>query len=177
MTDKRPFSSNLYLLGMPGSGKSTLGKEVAVALGVKFYDLDAEIERVSGKNINKIFAEEGESGFRKTEQLTLTELTNRDEAKVIALGGGTPCFYDNIAYINQHGVSVFLNVPIEEITDRLLNQGTEARPLLKNKLPQELLGQLHDHFLERKDFYLKAMIHLTGSVITADQILDELSAL
>ena len=174
MSDQREFSTNLYLLGMPGSGKSTLGKEVAMALGVPFHDLDAAIESEAGMNINQIFDQVGEAGFRGIEEKVLKQLTSRPEAKVLALGGGTPCFYQNMEYINQHGVSVFLNVPLEVIVDRLLAQGTESRPLLKNKSPQELLGQLQEHFLERKSFYLKALVHLEGSTITSEQILDEL---
>ena len=174
MTDQPEFSTNLYLLGMPGSGKSTLGKEVAMVLGVEFHDLDAAIENEAGMNINQIFNQVGEAGFREIEGKVLKQLTNRPGAKVVALGGGTPCFYQNMEYVNQNGISIFLNVPLEVIVDRLLAQGTESRPLLKNKSPQELLGQLQEHFLERKVFYLKALIHLEGSTITADQILDEL---
>jgi shikimate kinase len=162
---------------MPGSGKSTLGKALADYLGIGFYDLDHYIELHAGKDINRIFSEDQESGFRYIENQCLKKLTALPEAKVIATGGGTPCFHDNMDYMNDHGTTVFLDVQLEIIADRLSSQGTEDRPLLKDKTPGELLGQLHEHFEQRKHHYLKARIHLEGGAITLEQITNELSTL
>jgi shikimate kinase len=96
---------------------------------------------------------------------------------VIATGGGTPGFHHNIDYMNGQGITIFLNVPLEIVAKRLTDQGTEARPLLRNKTTSELLGQLHDHFLQRKAYYLKALIHLEGGAISLEIILDELESL
>lgn len=171
------YPNNIFLIGMPGSGKSTLGKELSEKLGSEFYDLDQYIEAEAGKDINRIFSEDGENGFRLIENRCLRRLGEQPQAKVISTGGGTPCFHQNIDYINGIGVSIFLNVPLEIIARRLLSQGTDDRPLLKDKTPQELLGQLQDHFLQRKSCYLKAHIHLEGGSISVEQLLDELQSL
>ena len=167
-------SKKIYLMGMPGSGKSTLGRQLAEALGYTFHDLDNEIETLAGKNINRIFSEEGEEGFREIEAQCLKRLTEAPGSKVIATGGGTPCFYQNMDYMNANGATIFLNVPLELIVERLLEQGTDERPLLKDKTEPELLGQLHDHFELRKSYFLKAFIHLDGGSISLENILDEL---
>ncbi|GJM30818.1 MAG: shikimate kinase [Cyclobacteriaceae bacterium] len=171
------YPDNIYLVGMPGSGKSTLGKQLAEKLNADFYDLDLCIEKEAGKDINRIFSEDGESGFRLLERQCLEDLSRIAEIKVIATGGGTPCFHQNIDYMNAHGVSVFLNVPLEIILERLLDQGTDARPLLRNKSATELLGQLHDHFQLRKSHYMKALIHLDGGAISLETILNGLASL
>lgn len=162
---------------MPGSGKSTLGKELAEKLGIAFYDLDQYVESRAGKDINRIFQEDGEQGFRKIERECLATLSQGSETKVIAAGGGTPCFHENIDFMNKAGATIFLDVPLEVIAERLIQQGTDERPLLKNKTPKELLGQLYEHFMQRKSHYFKSLIHLEGTAISLDQILDELKGL
>ena len=162
---------------MPGSGKSTLGRQLAKELNISFYDLDHEIELVAGKDITRIFTEEGEVRFRLIETERLKFLSEKSHSKVIATGGGTPCFHENMRFMNQYGMSIFLDVPMEIIAERLAKQGTELRPLLMNKTPQELLKQLIDHFLERKPFYLKALIHIEGAEISTNELLIELNSL
>jgi len=171
------YSGNIYLSGMPGSGKTTLGRELADFLYISFYDLDHYIELQAGKDINRIFQEDQESGFRAIENRSLKRLTELPEAKVVATGGGTPCFHDNMDYMNEHGTTIFLDVPLEIIAERLSLQGTGDRPLLKNKTSRELLGQLYEHFEQRKPYYLKARIHLEGGEITLEHIINELSTL
>ena len=175
--DTFTIPNNIYLLGMPGSGKSTLGRALSEELGIAFYDLDQYIETQAGKDITRIFAEDGEDGFRSIENQCLIQLSEQSHPKVIATGGGTPCFNKNIEYIDFHGVGIFLNVPLEIIVERLIKQGTGGRPLLQDKSPKELLGQLHDHFLQRKAYYLKAFIHMEGSSISMNDIMEELKAL
>jgi shikimate kinase len=177
MTEDINIPENIYLMGMPGSGKSTLGRAISKSLGIGFYDLDQFIEEEGGQDINAIFKLQGEQGFRMTEKSCLKKLSELPGPKVIATGGGTPCFHHNIDYINQQGASIFLDVPLEVIADRLLQQGIEERPLLKDTTPQQLLGRLHDHFMKRKSYYLKALIHLEGSSISPEQILNELRLL
>ena len=169
--------TNIYLIGMPGSGKSTLGAQLSTELEVDFYDLDQEIELSAGKSIQKIFSEEGEDGFRTKEKECLINLSKLSHSKVIATGGGTPCFHHNMDLINRHGVSIFLDVPLEVVVKRLIAQGTGSRPLLRDKLPQELLGQLHEHFQLRKPHYLQSEIHLEGIAISVKEIIEELKAL
>lgn len=167
-------SNKIYLIGMPGSGKSTIGRQLADVLEYTFHDLDIEIETQAGKDINRIFSEDGEDGFREIEAQCLKRLTEAQGSKVIATGGGTPCFYQNMDYMNTNGTTIFLNVPLEIVVKRLLEQGTDERPLLKNKTATDLLGQLYDHFQLRKSHYMKAFIHLDGGSISPENILDEL---
>ena len=164
-------------MGMPGSGKSTLGTALSEELRIVFYDLDQYIEIEAKKDITRIFTEDGEGGFRSIETHCLQQLSEQSHSKVIATGGGTPCFHDNIDYINKHGVSIFLDVPLEIIVERLIKQGTGGRPLLQGKTPKELLRQLHDHFLQRKAFYLKALIHMEGPTILMEDVIEQLKNL
>ncbi len=168
---------NIYLLGMPGSGKSTLGMELSEHLKIEFYDLDQYIENHAGKGITQIFIEDGEDGFRVIENHCLQRVSEQPYPKVIATGGGTPCFHHNIDYINNNGVGIFLDVPLKIIADRLIQQGTDRRPLLRDKTPKELLAQLQDHFFQRKDYYLKVLIHLEGPSISMNDIIEELKAI
>jgi shikimate kinase len=168
---------NIYLLGMPGSGKSTLGIALSEQLRITFFDLDQYIENQAGKHITQMFTEDGEDGFRVLENNCLRRLSEQSYPKVIATGGGTPCFHHNIDYIINNGVGIFLDVPLKTIAERLIEQGTEGRPLLKDKTPKELLGQLQDHFLQRKAYYLKAQIHMEGPSIAMDDIIEALRAI
>jgi len=175
--DGLQLPKNIYLIGMPGSGKSTLGRQLADKLAYQFHDLDQVIETTAGKNINRIFEEEGELGFREIENQCLQNLSEDPSEMVIATGGGTPCFHDNMHFMNSCGATIFLNVPLEIITKRLLEQGTDYRPLLRNKTATQLLTQLHDHFDQRKAHYMNALIHLEGGSISEDTILVELNSL
>ncbi len=169
--------TNIYLMGMPGSGKSTLGKSISNELGISFYDLDQYIEIHAEKDITSIFTEDGEDGFRSIESNCLQRLSEQPQPKAIATGGGTPCFHNNMDYMNNHGVGIFLDVPLEVLVERLLEQGTGGRPLLQKKNPTELLRQLHDHFLQRKNFYLQAQIHMKGSAISGKTVITQLKNL
>ena len=85
----------VYLIGLPGSGKTTMGKQLASILEIPFFDLDAEIENQAGKSIPELFKEEGEDFFREKERSCLRSFLNRDNF-ILATGGGTPCFFDNL---------------------------------------------------------------------------------
>ena len=126
----------IFLLGLPGSGKTTLGKELSIALRLPFVDLDSEIERHEGKKIVEIFAENGEAYFRKLESIELKKGCTSTAEFVMATGGGTPCFFDNMKWINQAGKSIFLDVPAREIVRRMERTSLLERPLL-GSLPLE----------------------------------------
>src|SRR6185503_20434689 len=98
----------IFLLGLPGSGKTTLGKELSNALRLPFVDLDSEIERLEGKKISEIFAANGEEYFRNLESSELRKRCTSKGEFVMATGGGTPCFFDNMEWINRAGKSIFL---------------------------------------------------------------------
>ena len=102
----------MILIGFMGAGKTTVGKALGKALGVTFYDLDWYIETRMRKTVKQIFDEQGEEGFRKMEHNMLHEVAEFENV-VISCGGGTPCFYDNMDYLNQQGDTVYLKASPE----------------------------------------------------------------
>lgn len=146
----------IFLIGLPGSGKTTLGKKVATYLQLPFFDLDEVIERSAGKRVPEIFADEGEAAFRKIESVTLQKIITDHSDFVMATGGGAPCFHNGIGIMNQAGVTVFLDVPVYELEKRLQTEQKQSRPLLAgSKSIAEILNDLRD---TRISFYKQARI-------------------
>ncbi|QMU29846.1 shikimate kinase [Adhaeribacter radiodurans] len=150
--------SRIYLVGMPGSGKTTLGRQLATHLHLPFIDLDHYIERKEGKSVRKIFEKTGEWWFRKTEALALRQATEENDQAVIATGGGTPCFEGNMDFINRHGLSIYLQVPVIEILSRMKAEGIAVRPLLAGKTDAELHQFFSETLANRQQFYSKATL-------------------
>lgn len=143
---------------MPGSGKSTLGKQLAKKLLTKFIDLDHEIEVHEQKSVSDIFSQSGEDHFRQVESNLLHQFCASQESFVMATGGGAPVFFDGINAINNSGVSVFLDVPIEILVRHTSNRST--RPLLKNDSEEELREKLTKIREARLKVYQQARITL-----------------
>lgn len=137
-----------------GAGKTTLGKELAKALELEFVDLDHFIQSRYQKTVGEIFAEYGEEGFRKIESNLLKE-AGEFENVVISTGGGTPCFFDNMDYMNNCGVTVYLKASPEDLTKRLITC-REKRPLIKDKNDEELYSFVIENVKKREPFYSKA---------------------
>jgi len=135
-----------------GSGKSTVGRELAQALNLQFIDLDDYIEEKNFKTIPEIFASAGEEGFRKAEQQALHEVSEFENV-VIATGGGAPCFFDNMEVIKRTGISVYMNGTPRILAERLMNSKTE-RPLIKGKSEAELI-EFIDETLGKRDHWYK----------------------
>jgi shikimate kinase len=152
---------NIYLLGMPGSGKTTLGKRLANVCGYAFADLDAIIAQQEGVPVTDIFAQKGEPYFRQAESNALKDTLGLS-AHVIATGGGTPCFFDNLEWMNQHGVTIFLDVSVPELIKRLTThaEAQQKRPLFANKSIAELTESLEAMRIHRLPFYEKAQFRL-----------------
>ncbi len=163
----------IYLIGYMGSGKSTLGRQLAAMLNLTFIDLDTYLENKYFKTVPQIFAEEGEESFRKKEQAALREVSEFSDV-IVATGGGAPCFFDNMALMNETGACVFLDVDYEELADRLMGSKTE-RPLIKGKSRAELLVFIDELMQKRRPFYEKAHIIVRGKNITAQQVLDAIA--
>ncbi len=144
---------SVYLIGMMGSGKTTVGKLLAEKLGYHFFDTDEVIVKVTGKSINEIFAEDGEGGFREIETQVLAELSAYKNLTV-ATGGGIILRQMNWSYL-QHGIVVWLDVPVGQLYDRLRHDTT--RPLLKDKNP---LTKLETILEEREAFYVQADVRI-----------------
>ena len=144
----------VILIGYMGSGKTTVGKALSKETGLMFYDLDWYIESRMRKSVAQIFAERGEEGFRKIEHNMLHEVAEFEDV-IISCGGGTPCFFDNMDYLNRQGDVVYLKATPEVLYKHLLMAKVE-RPLLKDKTPEELIAYITGHLKEREPFYTKA---------------------
>ncbi|MCW5910410.1 MAG: shikimate kinase [Cyclobacteriaceae bacterium] len=162
----------IYLIGLPGCGKSTLGRQLARELSVAFIDLDQEIEKLVGLSVREIFKQYGESFFRKQESETLRTISEAYTEFVMATGGGAPVFHDNMKLMNAAGKTVFLDVPTREITNRILqsNKNKEERPLLASLAPDELKDKIEFLRSQRISFYREAQITLTEVVGLPDLI-------
>ena len=150
-----------------GAGKTTLGKVLAQKMGLTFYDLDEYIEDRFHRTIPQIFAESGESGFRDLERRMLHEVAEVEDV-IISCGGGTPCFFDNMDYMNTCGETVFLNASPEALKAHLL-MGKTQRPLIQGKSPEELLDFIKDSLQKRLPYYKKAKHTLSIDVINTNE--------
>ena len=153
----------IILIGYMGSGKTTVGKALSKETGMMFYDLDWYIESRMRKTVSQIFAERGEEGFRQIEYNMLHEVAGFEDV-IISCGGGTPCFFDNMDYLNQQGDVVYLKATPETLYKHLMMAKVE-RPLLKNKSPEELIAYITEHLKERSPFYEKARYSLDVNVL------------
>lgn len=141
------MSKKIFLIGLPGAGKTTMGLDLAVDLGIQFVDLDQDIEKAEKSTIKEIFDEKGESHFRQLEKLHLEKVLNELDDFVMATGGGTPCFFNNLETMKAAGTTVYVNTPIEQISRRL--EKDTSRPLMKKHSLEELLNK-------RKEWYNQA---------------------
>ena len=144
----------IILIGYMGAGKTTIGKTLAKQLGVPFYDLDWYIETRMRKKVKQIFDERGEEGFRIIEKNMLHEAAEFENV-VIACGGGTPCFFDNMEYMVGQGDVVYLR-GTPDVLFRHLKMGKGVRPLLLGKNDEELLEYIRENVRKREEFYTKA---------------------
>lgn len=159
--------TRIILIGFMGSGKTTLGRTLAKETGLTFIDLDNYIELRHCKSINQIFAERGEEGFRKIEQSLLHEVCEFEDV-IISSGGGTPCFFDNIEYMNRQGTTIYLEVPHERLLERLII-AKSRRPLLKEKSNDEISAFIEEQMQKRSPFYSQA-----AHSFTADRLEDKI---
>jgi shikimate kinase len=164
-------SQKIIFIGLPGSGKSTLGRKISNLLGAPFIDLDEFIVDQVGQSIPEVFQELGEGGFRELESKFLKELLNLEGQIVISTGGGTPCFNDNIEIINTKGYSVFLDVPLSEITKRLDAEETSKRPLFANLEEGEMILKLKSLYIDRLPYYQQAKLIISGEDLSPEHFL------
>jgi shikimate kinase len=146
--------TRIILIGYMGAGKTTIGKILAKDLGVPFYDLDWYIETRMRKKVKQIFDERGEEGFRVIEKNMLHEVAEFEDV-VLACGGGTPCFFDNMEYLVGQGDVVYLR-GTPEVLFRHLKMGKGVRPLLLGKNDEELLQYIKENVKKREEYYMKA---------------------
>ena len=153
--------SRIFLIGYMGSGKTTIGKLLAKRLGYSFVDMDSRIEEKQFKSISAIFEELGEEQFRLLEQRTLHEVAEFENI-IIATGGGAPCFFDNMMYMNAQGKTVYIKLSPHQLAIRLESSKANKRPLLDNRKGQELYQFIADGLAKREPFYNQASLIVEG---------------
>ena len=146
----------IFLIGFMGSGKTAMGKLLAKRLELTFIDLDSYIENKYRRTVAQIFAENGESGFREIERNCLHEV-------VIATGGGAPCFYDNMAFMNLCGDTIYFRLTPEHLAERLSSSRAGVRPLLRDKTGDELQQYISETLQRREPYYLRAKRIIEGT--------------
>lgn len=153
-------SRKLYIIGFMGSGKTTAGKKIASLLGWTFIDLDKKIEEHESKSIPEIFAQNGENYFREVESEVLKDLNNLSEV-VISTGGGTPCHGNNMEFMLETGLTLYLKLTPGQLKCRLINSKGE-RPLIKNLDEEGLLLFISQKLAEREVYYDRAEVTVEG---------------
>jgi shikimate kinase len=157
---------------MPGSGKSTWGKRLANAVQYNFVDLDAMIEQQQSSSIERIFSEKGEDYFRELEKKILHQ-TAHFTTTIIACGGGTPCFFDNMNWINSHGKSIYFKANATLLIDRI--EGSKAqRPLFLGMSRDQMKERIEILLTIREPFYLAANIHIDLPIKSLKDIVSQI---
>ena len=164
----------IYLIGFMGAGKSYWGPRLAQQAGIRFYDLDREIEESQGASIDEIFSKSGEEAFRIIEKELLHILTESHSQFVMACGGGTPCFLNNIDYMKRSGKVVWINPAVEILAHRLTAERNQ-RPLLRDIAEEALLPYLQKKMADRRLYYEQAHLCVDADPLDLSYILNALS--
>ena len=164
----------IYLIGYSYSGKTTLGSQLAARLGYTFFDTDKAIEHKYHTSIPLIFEHYGEKAFRIIER-TILHSTGELDNVVVSTGGGTPCSDDNIRFILDNGIAVYLEMTVDEIIRRAATS-RKSRPLLSGKSDSERRQYIEQHLLQRLPYYKQAPIIMSGNSVTVDQLIQRLDS-
>lgn len=150
----------IFIMGYMACGKTTFGRALAKAVGRRFIDLDFHIEQRYHRTVSQIFAECGEAGFRDLETRMLREVAEMEDV-IVACGGGTPCFNDNLETMERNGATIWLEASPGRIVERLIINRSR-RPLMADKTPDELLDAVNAGLAARLAYYSRAGIHFNG---------------
>lgn len=163
-----PNSTNsaqkIFLIGMMGSGKTYWAAKLKKKLKIAAYDLDALVEMMKEKTVAELFEEDGEEYFRKAEAKMLRFFAEKKQY-ILSCGGGTPCYYDNMSWMNKQGITIWLDEPPDVLATRLLKE-KDHRPLIKNLDDAALKDFLEKKLQERIAFYSKATYRLSEKNLT-----------
>ncbi len=163
----------IFLIGFMGSGKTHWGRFLSQKLSIPFFDLDGQVEEYAGKSIAEIFNTEGEEHFRMQEKEVLHIITESHESFVMACGGGSPCYFNNIEYMNQAGTTVWINSSLETLFQRLV-QEKEKRPLIKDLSDQQLQSFISKKFADRKIYYEQAGIKIHEEPVQIEKLIEKI---
>ena len=157
----KKINQPIVLMGYMGSGKTRIGKKISKILNIKFFDLDELIEKDYGKRVNNIFNDIGEIEFRKKERAVLEKIIRKKKLFVLSLGGGTPCYFNNIEIIGKKtDLTIFLRPNIKQLSKKLFKKKSE-RPIIKDvKTEKKMIEFISKHMLERIHYYNMAKHHI-----------------
>ncbi len=169
------MTSSIVLMGYMGCGKTKVGKNLSKKIGARFIDLDAEIEDFYSKSISQIFDDLGEIEFRKIERKILLKILNNNDFHVLSLGGGTPCYFDNMELINKKtNLTFFLNLESKVLVERLFSRKSK-RPIIKSiNDKNEMLNFVNKHLFERNVYYSKANYTINSNKRDVEKTCDEI---
>ena len=167
------MDKNIFLIGMPGAGKTFWGKKIATALHKDFFDLDFEIEKQEQQSILEIFRDDGEKFFREKESEVLRTFEQKQNL-VLATGGGTPCFFENAEWMKKNGLTIWIDEPVSVLKQRLKTEKSQ-RPLIRGLGENELSHFLKHQLEERKPFFLKADYQIQSPVNLVEDILNKIN--
>jgi shikimate kinase len=162
----------IFLVGFMGCGKTSWGRKLATGLGYEFIDLDHTLEAKAGSTVAEYFASHGEESFRKLESEIL-KTADYSENTVVSTGGGLPCFFDNMDWMNSHGQTLYIHLSPKALASRLENAKT-PRPVLQGKTGDELVEFIEHKLAEREGFYLKAKHTISGIDMSVEKLVEVL---
>ena len=154
-----------------GSGKTHWGSLLSQKLSLPFFDLDEQVASHAGKSIPEIFAAEGEENFRMMEKEVLHIITESHDSFVMACGGGSPCYFNNIEYMNREGTTVWINTPLEVLFERLVKE-KEQRPLIRELGDVQLKNFITRKYADRRIYYEQADITMDEEPLQLDKLIE-----
>ncbi len=156
-----------------GSGKTYWGRLLSDKLGMRFFDLDEQVTEHAGMSIPEIFEADGEEQFRLLEKEVLHILTESHDSFVMACGGGSPCYFNNIEYMNQSGTTVWINTPLETLFERLVKE-KDKRPLIQELSDEQLKGFIGKKFSDRRIYYEQARLTVDETPVELQRLIDKI---
>lgn len=156
-----------------GSGKTHYGRQLGEKIGLPFFDLDEQISSHVGKSVTDYFEQDGEEAFRLTEKDLLHIITESHESFIMACGGGSPCYFNNIDYMNHSGITVWIHTPPEVILERLSRE-KQQRPLIKNLPDDQLKRFIHKKYADRRIYYEQAEIIMEDNPLDMDRLVEKI---
>ena len=163
----------IFLIGFMGAGKSYWGRKLSEKLGIRFFDLDEQVTEHAGKSIVEIFEVDGEEKFRLLEKEVLHIITESHDSFVMACGGGSPCYFNNIDYMNRTGTTVWINTPFEMIYQRLLDE-KDKRPMIREFSPVQLKNFIARKFADRRIYYEQAGVFIDEQPVEIEHIIQKI---
>lgn len=163
----------VFFIGFMGSGKTYQGRQLSQKLNISFFDLDEQIVSHEGKSINEIFETKGEEYFRLLEKDILHIIAESHDSFVMACGGGAPCYFNNIEYMNKTGTTVWFNTPVDILFERLLKE-REQRPLLRGLSDNQVRSFIIKKFADRKIYYEQADITIEDEQIQPEKLIEKI---